>query len=134
MNLKFEKNNNIFIVPFYIKKGKGKISFDIIVTYNDKWVLTIAPLLKKESIPHDTDLLKLYEKLLIDNYYLSEVTYGLTKESNIIVHAETYIEALSFENFKTELYSVVYGVQHFIEEIIPLIEKYKEKTYIRYIE
>ncbi len=133
MDLKYEKNDNVFIIPFYIQDNKNKISFDIIVTYNDKWILTIAPLLKKENIPFDTDLLRLYEKLLMDNYYLSEVTYGLTKEGNILVHAETHIDALCFENFKTELYSVVYGVRHFIEDILPLIEKYKEKTYIRYI-
>jgi len=54
----------------------------------------------KKNIPFNRGLFRSCEKLLKDNYYLSEVTYRLTKEGNILVHAETHVGTLSFKTLK----------------------------------
>jgi len=62
----------------------------------------------------------------LETFYLYEVTYGLTKEGLIVVHAETSTKALSFENFSTELKSVAFGTKYFVEKILPDFEEIKD--------
>ncbi len=135
MKLKFFMGNDVreFIVPFLIDTSKGKVKTNVLIRIAGDWILTVAPLIDIGSIPSNDDRLKLFERLLIDNYYLKEVTFGLSKEGTIVVHAETHKDALTLENFRSEFFSVVFGVQHFAEKIIPEFKKYKEKSHLEYV-
>ena len=136
MNLKYEYNEkeNVFILPFKISiLGEGYAIATVFIRYNEDWVLIVSPLLPQSAIPSDVDKAKLYERLLMDTYYLNEVTYGLTKEGDIVVHAEIHKRALEYNNFMTEFNSVVYGVKHFVENILKDFEKYREHTRLQYI-
>jgi len=42
----------------------------------------------------------------------------LTKDRDVVVHAETHGDALNLEGFRTELGSVVFCVRHFIDNIM----------------
>jgi len=136
MNLKYEYNEkeNVFILPFKISiSGGGYAVATVFIRYNEDWVLIVSPLLPQSAVPSDVDKAKLYERLLMDTYYLNEVTYGLTKEGDIVVHAEIHKRALEYNNFMTEFNSVVYGVKHFVENILKDFEKYREHTRLQYI-
>jgi len=136
MNLKYEYNESerVFVLPFRIGlSGGGYAVATVFVRYDEKWTLIVSPLLPRSAIPSDIDKAKLYERLLMDTYYLNEVTYGLTKEGDIVVHAEIHKKALEYNNFVTEFNSVVYGVKHFVENILKDFEKYREHTRLQYI-
>jgi len=135
MKLKFYigKGGKEFIVPFLLSTSEGKIRTNVIVRVVGDWILTVAPLIDISSIPNQNDRLRLFERLLLDTYYLKEVTYGLSEEGTLVVHSETQKSALTLDNFKPEFFSVVFGVQHFIEKIIPEFKEYKEKTRLEYI-
>ena len=117
MNLKFEYDENakVFFVPFKIDERE----FMVVISIRGKWVTTAALIVRNNDLPPDLNKEEFYARLLKETFYLNEVTYGLTKDNDVIVHAETSTEALSFENFKTEFWSVVYGIKHFLEEIAP---------------
>lgn len=94
--------------------AQGRVRANIFVKAFGNWVFTIAPLLNVEHIRGESDKLKLYERPLMDTYYLNEVTYGLTRNGDMVVHAETHKDVLTPENFEVEFYSVVYGTEYFI--------------------
>jgi len=133
LNYAFREDIQTFIIPFGFETSRGKVRANILVKASGNWVFTIAPLLNIKHIPRDSDKLKLYERLLMDTYYLNEVTYGLTRNGDIVVHAETHKDALTPENFEVEFYSVVYGIKYFIDKIMPEFMEYEEKTYLQYI-
>jgi len=135
MNLKFfvGKEEKEFVVPFLIETSEGKVRANVLVRIVGDWILTVAPIIDIDSILNRDDRLRLYERLLLDNYYLKEVTYGLSEEGTIVVHAETHKNALTFENFKGEFFSVVFGVQHFVEKLIPEFKEYAEKSRLEYV-
>lgn len=123
MNLRYnhdEKNNN-FAVHFDIKFGEEILHFQVFVFYSKDWISIVAPLIRENDLPKEVDKLEFYKKLLRETYYLNEVTYGLTKNDDVVVHAESATQALDFENFKIEFYSVIYGIEHFLNEVIPSV-------------
>jgi len=115
-----EKNNN-FSIHFDVKFGEEVLHFQVFVFYNEDWISIVAPLIRESDLPKEVDKLEFYKKLLRETYYLNEVTYGLTENDDIVVHAESATQALDFENFKVEFYSVVYGIEHFLNEVIPSV-------------
>ncbi|RLE77500.1 MAG: hypothetical protein DRJ52_11245 [Thermoprotei archaeon] len=133
LKYKYDEDEKVFILPFRIQVSGGFVVATVFVKYTDEWVLIVSPLIAQRNIPSEVDRRRLYERLLMDTYYLNEVTYGLTKEGDIVVHAEIHKSALEFNNFVTEFNSVVYGVKHFVENIMREFEKYKEKVKLQYI-
>ena len=136
MNLKYtyDETTKTFRLYFTIRVGESQyVRAVIYVRVGDDWVLIVSPLINQKNIPVTVDRLKLYERLLLDTYYLNEVTYGLTREGDIVVHAEIHHSALTYENFETEFNSVVYGIGYFAGEIMKDFEKYKQASNISYI-
>ncbi|RLE98440.1 MAG: hypothetical protein DRJ63_07750 [Thermoprotei archaeon] len=133
LKYKYNEDENVFILPFRIQVSEGFVVATVFVRYTDEWVLIVSPLIAQHSIPSEVDRKRLYERLLMDTYYLNEVTYGLTKEGDIVVHAEIHKSALEFNNFATEFNSVIYGIKHFVENIMKDFEKYKDKTKLQYL-
>ncbi len=114
LNFSYEKEDKTFISPYEVS---GK-EFVVNVFVGEKWIQIGALLVKAEELPINLNKEVFYARLLQDTFYLKEVSFGLTKNGDIVVHAETYVDALSFENFKTELGSVVYGIRYFVENIM----------------
>ena len=130
----FDEATKTFSLYFNIRISENKYARAVIyVKIGREWVLIVSPLINQKKIPVSVDRLKLYERLLLDTYYLNEVTYGLTREGDIVVHAEIHHSALTYENFKTEFNSVVYGIGHFAGKILEDFEKYKQAANISYI-
>jgi hypothetical protein len=126
MNLRPTWKNNRFLVQYNLENE----AFIVNVFFDDKWVETGSLLVKGDSIPKDIDKEKLYARLLMDNFYAKEVTYGMTKDGDIIVHADASVEVINYENFVNEYYSVVYGIRNFIEGIVkdfPSLKNYDHK-------
>ena len=123
MNLKYKfvEKDKVFIVPF---SGDTK-PFNVLVLVREEWVSVIALAARKDELPPNLDKERFYETLLRLTLELNEVTFGLTEEGDVVVHAETHVKALEFENFKIEFTSVVFGVDYFAKRIaghLPLIE------------
>ena len=110
------------IVPF----NYGGQEFHINILYSDNWVESGALIVSAENLPSDIDRERLYARLLMDNLYIKEVNYGLTHEGDILIHAETAIEAFGFDNFETEFGSVIYGIQNYIENVEPEFPSLKD--------
>jgi len=117
MGVKFihNKEDDVIVTPFKI----GDKLYAVIIAVMGDWVLTVARVAGVDEIPPDASREELFARLLKDTFYLNEVTYGLTDNGDIVVHAGSSIEALDYENFKTEFYSVVAGIHHYVEEIEP---------------
>ncbi len=132
MGLKYvyREDMRTYLVPFVLKTSKGEIEANVLVQIGDEWILTVALLMNAEMLSNELRG-EIYEKLLTDTFYLNEVAYGLTKGKDIVVHAESSFENLSFSNFETKFYSVVYGVEYFVNNILPSIDEYREALYIR---
>ena len=130
MDLDFERDDetNRFTIHFGMKFGEESIHFHIFIFYDDKWITIVAPLIRDKDLPEEIDKLSFYKTLLRETYYLNEVTYGLTENDDIVVHAETATNALGFDNFKVEFYSVVYGIEHFLREVVPVIFKSQDTS------
>ncbi|RLE68388.1 MAG: hypothetical protein DRJ34_03115 [Thermoprotei archaeon] len=135
LNLKYqyEAKNNRIRIPFILKVGEKKYTAYIYISWNEKWILCVTPLVRVADIPPEVSREEVYERLLLETYYLYEVTYGLTKDGYIVVHAETAVSALSFENFDIELRSIIFGVKYFIEKILPDFEELRSKALPIYV-
>jgi len=114
LKFSYEEELRVFSLPYEIK-GKD---FIIQIFIGEKWVVMGTLLVKREELPPNIDLKEFYARLLQDTFYLNEVTYGLTKNRDVIVHAEINVDALNFEDFRTEFGSVVFGIKHFVENIM----------------
>lgn len=119
--LSTEKNQ--ITIPFKFKVNDSVYTCRIFISWTKDWILCVAPLLSLSKFPPEVNREKFFKRLLLETYYLYEVTYGVTKGDTVVVHAETSTKALSFENFSTELKSVAYGTMHFVEKILPDFEK-----------
>ena len=119
MDLKFRhiEDKNAFVVPFFSEKTGRQ--FNVVITIKDNWVTTAVIAARREELPRDIDEKEFYRLLLLLTFELNEVTFGLTKQGDVVVHAESHVKALSFENFKMEFGSVVFGVELFHREILP---------------
>ena len=119
MDLKFKyiKDKKTFVVPFFSRKTRKE--FNVIVTIRENWVTTAALAATKDQLPRDLDEREFYRLLLQLTFELNEVTFGLTRDGDVVVHAESHVNALSFENFKVEFGSVVFGVEYFLSEVLP---------------
>jgi len=115
LKFKYDKKARAFFVPFRIDDR----DFMILITIRGKWITTASLIVRNSDLPPDLNREEFYARLLKETFYLNEVTYGLTKDNDVVVHAETHVDALSFENFKTEFWSVVYGIKHFLDRIFP---------------
>jgi len=129
MDLKFEliEDRNAFVVPFSSEKTGRQ--FNVVITIKENWVTTAAIAARREELPRDIDEKEFYRLLLLLTFELNEVTYGLTNRGDVVVHAESHVRALSFENFKVELGSVVFGVEFFHREILPNYPKIEVPDY-----
>jgi len=129
MDLKFKhiEDKNAFVVPF-LSEETGR-QFNVVVTIKDDWVTTAAIAARREELPRDIDEKEFYRLLLVLTFELNEVTFGLTNKGDVVVHAESHVKALSFENFKMEFGSVVFGVELFHREILPNYPKVKVPDY-----
>lgn len=107
------------------KEKKFTLTYDFLgrevivnIFISDNWVCVGTLLTKAEDLPANLNKEVFYARLLQDTFYLNEVTFGLTKNNDVVVHAETHMSALSFKNFKMEYGSAIYGIKHFVENIM----------------
>lgn len=114
LNFSYEENEKRFTLA-YDFSGR---EFIVNVFVSDSWVCVGTLLAKAEDLPANLNKEVFYARLLQDTFYLNEVTFGLTKNNDVVVHAEIHVDALSFENFKMEYGSVIYGIKHFVENIM----------------
>jgi len=126
LNFEHEEKDGRFKVSFDVKYGEEVLHFRVFIFYDEDWITIVAPLIRESDLPKEADKLEFYKKLLRETYYLNEVTYGLTEGDDVVVHAETATRALDFENFRVEFYSVVYGIEHFLNEVVPSVFAIKE--------
>ena len=129
MGLKFEliEDRNAFVVPFSSEKTGRQ--FNVVITIKENWVTTAAIAARREELPRDIDEKEFYRLLLLLTFELNEVTFGLTNRGDVVVHAESHVKALSFENFKVEFGSVVFGVEFFHRNILPNYPKVEVPDY-----
>ena len=123
MDLKYEfvEKDKVFIVPF----SNDKRHFNVLVLVRGDWVNVMALAAKKDDLPANLDKEKFYETLLRLTLELNEVTFGLTEDGDVVVHAQTHVKALEFENFRVEFTSVVFGIDYFAKNVatnLPLIK------------
>ncbi len=117
LEYRYMDEEKIFVVPFASEKTGRK--FNVLIVVRGDWVTAAAIAARREELPRDVDEKELYKLLLRLTFELSEVTFGLTEHGDIVVHAESHVKALEFENFKVELGSVVFGMEYFTREIMP---------------
>ena len=117
VNYVFDEEEGVIVAPFKIK---GKV-YPILIMVMGEWVLTVARLVNVNELPSNLDREKFYACLLRDTFYLSEITYGLMDNGDVVVHASTHVDALNYEDFKTEFASVVAGISHYRERIEPAL-------------
>ena len=115
MNLKYfyDEDKGVFAVPFEIRGERVMIS----IIPGEKWIYVGSAIVNVKNLPPEVDREKLFALLLRETLYIPEVTYGLTDQGDIVAHAETATKAFEYKNFEIEFFSVVYGVQHFLENI-----------------
>ena len=115
LHYRFVEEDKLFIVPFASEERR----FNILVLVRDDWVRVIGLAAKRSELPRNLDEKEFYKLLLRLTLELNEVTFGLTEDEDIVVHAETHVSALELENFKVEFASVVFGVEYFKEKVLP---------------
>ncbi len=125
MDLKYEyvEKDRVFIVPFSSNTGRR---FNVLVLVRGDWVNVVALAARRTDLPPNLDKEKFYETLLRLTLELNEVTFGLTEDGDVVVHAQSHVRALELENFRVEFASVVYGVDYFAKNVannLPLIER-----------
>ena len=121
LKYKFVEEDKVFIVPF---SGDEK-QFNVLVIVRGDWVNVVAMAAKKDELPANLDKEEFYRTLLRLTLELNEVTFGLTEDGDVVVHAQTHVNALEFENFRVEFASVVFGVDYFSKNVaskFPLIK------------
>lgn len=114
LNFSYDEEKKSFILPYTISDKR----FSVYVNVGDPWITIVALLARAQDLPSNVNKEALYARLLQDTFYLNEVTFGLTKDGDIVVHAEAHVNALTFEDFNIEFQSVVYGISHFIDKIM----------------
>ena len=117
VNYVFDEEEGVIVAPFKIK---GKV-YPILIMVMGEWVLTVARLVNMSELPSNLDREKFYQRLLRDTFYLSEITYGLMDNGDVVVHASTHIDALNYKDFRTEFASIIAGISHYRERIEPAL-------------
>lgn len=129
----FDEKNKVFEIALPLEPFIGvKLEAKGFISIGEQWVLTAIPLMNIAAL-REEDKLIILEKLLKNNFNLSEVNYGLADTGDIVVHAESHIEALNYKNFQVEFYGIIFGVIYFLKEILPSIRKYEETVWRYYI-
>ena len=98
---------------------------------NENWIMAKCLIMYKNVIPEESIYYKILEELLKANFQLNEVTYSIDpNEGNIFIEADMPADT-SFENFKSEYNSILFGVLEFFNNILPAVGKEirKENTY-----
>jgi len=113
LKYRYVDKDKLFVIPVTTEARK----FNVLIMVRGDWITTVALAAKKEELPKDLDEREFFRTLLRLSLELSEVTYGLTELGDVVVHAETHVRALSKENFKIELASVMFGVDYFAKEV-----------------
>lgn len=129
LSFSYDEKGKVFIISYEVSSRE----FVVNVFVMEKWISVGTLLVKAEELPSNLDREAFYVRLLQDTFYINEVTFGLTKTGDVVVHAETYTDALTFENFKMEFSSVVYGIRHFVDNIMktfPVKTSEAERIYV----
>ncbi|MHA1822115.1 MAG: hypothetical protein ACTSU2_08185 [Promethearchaeota archaeon] len=113
---------NSIVVPYKLvsKDGALNLTLKAVTIWDDKWI-QVKLLLSKGPIPEPLKI-PLYEALLQNNFLLNEVTYSQSPSGDIYVETDMPTDT-TFENFKSEYSSVVYGADIFFGEIIPKLSE-----------
>jgi len=114
LNFSYDAERKSFILPYTISDKR----FSVYINVGDPWITVVALLAKVQDLPPSVNKEALYARLLQDTFYLNEVTFGLTKNGDIVTHTEAHASALNFEDFSIEFQAVVYGISHFINKIM----------------
>ncbi|NHI93097.1 MAG: hypothetical protein EAX96_11390 [Candidatus Lokiarchaeota archaeon] len=98
---------------------------------NENWINAKCLLMYKNIIPDEAIYHKICEELLKANFSLNEVTYSIDpQEGNFFIEVDMPSDS-TFENFKSEYNSILFGVLEFFNKILPTVGKEvkQESTY-----
>lgn len=115
-----------FKVPFVSEDGR---QFDVLILIRGNWISTAALAVSKEDLPPDLDEKEFYKILLMTSFDMNEVNFALTSRGDVVVHAESHIKALTYENFEVEFKAVVFGVEFLNRQILPNYPKIRMPSY-----
>ncbi|MFX0103541.1 MAG: hypothetical protein ACFFCS_28525 [Candidatus Hodarchaeota archaeon] len=112
--------NRTIVVPYTLKateQGMPDLVLKSQIIFDEKWIQVKLLLLSGKEIPDNLRIV-LYEKLLLANFELNEVTYSLSQGKDVYVEADMPVDS-TLENFKSEYGSIEFGVDYFLHNIIP---------------
>ncbi|MHA1731198.1 MAG: hypothetical protein ACTSU5_04610 [Promethearchaeota archaeon] len=118
---------NVVVVPYKIESGDEELILEAKLTTMGDWIKVKLLLLRSDEVPKAIKL-DLYERLLVANFELSEVTYSLDLDGDVFVETDMPV-GTTYENFESEYGSVEFGAKYFIDEILPaMTEKLAVKS------
>ncbi|MHA1314905.1 MAG: hypothetical protein ACTSRB_13465 [Candidatus Helarchaeota archaeon] len=115
-----------FVLPLQVNFDSGEqINLKTRILITPIWIFCKCCILFYTSIPKEPDTIfnDLMEQLLYANFFYSELTYSLDEERNIYAECDLPRIGLNFENFESEFNSILFGVLHLYNEIIPKLVK-----------
>lgn len=123
LNLKcfISPNGSEIMLPYKIDDR----TFNVRIVIAPEWMQLFCQIIPANEIPEEL-VGAVHANLLLANFNLNEVTFSIDPEGN--VYSENDLPADSdLVTFKSELGAVVFGYQHFFEQIAPKIGGVIEK-------
>ncbi len=94
--------------------------FQVQVLTSESWI-NIKALIAYVKDLSESDLLKVYHRILVANWELNEVTFSADPENgNIWCETDTSVNT-SFENFEVKFNSIHFAVKYFLDKIAPTV-------------
>lgn len=122
---------NMLIIPYKYtfasaEEPTSPLILEAKLTFLHKWLNIKLMLMRAEEVPDRLSRI-LYQKLLVANFELNEVTFSLSPSGDVFVEADMPIES-NYVNFESEYGSIEFGVEYFLTEVIPDLNEVNVKN------
>ena len=117
MELTFKSLREAIVILYKIEGDTKGSQFPVIINWGGGWIQIASLLAHSERIPPEKEK-ELYQDLLQHNWLLKDVMYSLDPNGSIFSTNHVDVNC-NFENFRSELGAVVFGVSYFFNKIGP---------------
>ncbi|MHA1679445.1 MAG: hypothetical protein ACTSUE_00400 [Promethearchaeota archaeon] len=119
----------VIVVPYTLKSKKAGVSDLVLkaqIIFDEKWIQIKLLLMGTKDMSESLQK-NLFQKLLIANFELNEVTYSLSRNQDVYVEADMPADS-DYENFQSEYGSVVYGIDYFLGTVLKELSEIEAKS------
>ncbi|MFW9777444.1 MAG: hypothetical protein ACFFE8_01240 [Candidatus Heimdallarchaeota archaeon] len=117
MGLNFRSIRDTIVILYTLEGNEKNFRFPVIINWGGGWIQIASLLAHHDNILPENQR-ELYQNLLLSNWQLKDVMYSVDPHGSVFSTNHVTYDC-DFENFRSELGGVIYGVSNFFHKIGP---------------